>query len=324
MTMDPQQPAQVEAASDPPGRPAVGAPPETLPRVPIHLTIVDERAVSPRRGVDFERLAKIAALASAAVGAVVGVFTLTSAISKYDAEAKKAVLEAQRLRIEDAEKSKDSQMELVAAPFAAHDPGWYVVTATIHRTNSGTKTMIVRRTRFACEYADASDFTGATGDASATLVSTPVSSKADPKVGLQWKPLGDAVVYPLVRGSAADFLGVHQSNWNESSNVVERVERYQPNGVGIYMSGEVFTAVHQLVAHFSKTVAVGCHAEVEYSTDDRTRDEIAAEPISSSTKVYVDPFVNTVLGVCGTKDCPPSVPPPASTCVPICPPGGGK
>ncbi|NUP08000.1 MAG: hypothetical protein HOW73_18295 [Polyangiaceae bacterium] len=269
----------------------------------VNVTVAKEPAdqAQHRPRLDFEKLTKGIAFVAGALAAGFSACTFLAGTEKFQAETTRAKIEAQQARAEAAEKSKDLKMDLKVTPLAGQGAGWHNVMAEIHRTNSGSETMVVLTTRFQCSYADMSthwkpiDNTSDQpehADALAIWVNTPVSG--DEPGGLDWHPLGRLVTYPL----GGTFHGNHPQSLSGSP--------YQPNGVGIYLPGETMVATHEVLAHFSATAAVGCAAEIEYITTNESRREILVNssdpewPPASFLR-YRQPFVNTTILVCGAE-----------------------
>lgn len=272
----------------------------------------DEQPKSPPSRI--ERATKVATFVSAVSLATFGTCTLGKTIDKFAAETQRAALEAQKTRIEVAAKGRDSALLLSANELSGKGRGWYTVNASLQFTNAGIQTIVVDHVRFSCGWSslDAvwSETLRADGGARATWISSSSTG-----LGLTWVPLGPVVTYPMNSGGSFD----HRSNFQDGVFAHLNAE-YQPNGAGIYMSGESLTASHQLVARFARASALRCLAEIEYRTTDGSRTEMQAaksrqnEPGMSVP--YVLPYVSTSLPVCGEEDwasCKaftPVVPPP--------------
>jgi hypothetical protein len=237
---------------------------------------------------------------SAGIAAILGIVTLYSAIRKFNAETEKAILEAQKIRIEVAAKSSEDSLSLKATAYMGRGDGWYIVTANLKRVNSGIQTIVVHKVRFLFAYSSLdsvwNDNLGI-DKTFATWINSPSSV-----TGINWELLNDPITYPL----GGEFNGRHKSIFDSSGNLLDKSLRYQGNGVGVYMSGEFMMASHQIMVRFKSASAIGCYAEIEYSVDDRPRDKIMEEGVSKETITYIQAYVNSTLPVCGYenfKDC---------------------
>ena len=243
----------------------------------------------------FERATRIVTFVSTTCLAVVGVATLGMTIDKFGAEAERARLETQRLRVEVAAKGRDSSLTLSAQPLVGKGHGWYAILASLTFTNAGVQTMLVDHVHFACSTASLSDAWGDSVGADggvANWIGVPGTAS-----NLTWMPLGPTAKYPV----GAVFSGAHSSNFPEGGTPAKR---YQANGVGIYATGEAVQASHEVVARFASASVISCSAEIEYRVTDLSRTELKAVPWSSLDRapVSVLPFTNTVLPLCGESD----------------------
>lgn len=120
------------------------------PETPPFKVIVEHKEKHSRTDA-LERVAKIAALLSALVAACFGTCTFQSAITKFEAEAESARLQAVKTMVEVAGRPGEGDLALNAVPmFAATHPGVYIATASLKFRNTGFETIIVEHVRFAC------------------------------------------------------------------------------------------------------------------------------------------------------------------------------